>query len=76
MEGWKSFALKYLSLSLKSKEKVVSRFPCFFRSPAHTEETRLLSSPPERSAHTGVSACAWRVMASSTSSVTVSTVFA
>ena len=30
LSGWKAFALKYLSLSLKSKEKVLSVLPRVF----------------------------------------------
>ena len=48
-------ARKNLSLSTKSKEKVVRRFPCFFSSFAQMADTRLESTPPERKVQMGTS---------------------
>ena len=48
-------ALKNLSLSTKSKENVVRRFPCFLNSEAQMADTRLESTPPDRKVQMGTS---------------------
>ena len=74
IDGWKALAVKYLWLSLKSKEKVVSCLFFFFSSALHTADTRLLSTPPDKKVHTGTSEMIWRRMASRTRNAVFSTV--
>ena len=49
---------------MKSKENVVSFFPCFFNSAAQTAETTLESTPPDKKVQIGTSDTICLLMAS------------